>query len=66
MYLDDVLDLKTPEHFYPSMVREIKSRVPESKQDSNLLKDRDTITDALSSKYVNRPTSPLFLLISRL
>lgn len=52
MYLDDVLDLKTPDHFYPSMVKEIKSRLPESKQDPNMLQDRDKITDALASKCV--------------
>ncbi|VDC01651.1 unnamed protein product [Peniophora sp. CBMAI 1063] len=53
MYLDDVLDLKTPERFYTSMVREMKSRLPESKQDPNMLQDHDKITDALASKIHN-------------
>lgn len=52
MYLDDVLDLKTPERFYSSLVKEIESRLPKSKQAANMLKDRDTIMDALSSRCV--------------
>ncbi|KAI0027822.1 hypothetical protein K488DRAFT_74250 [Vararia minispora EC-137] len=52
-YVDDILALKTSDHFFSSIAAEIYARLPSNQSNSSALKDRARVADALMSRVHN-------------